>query len=124
MAKQLKLSLINTSKAITIPGQYTALKMLEQKQREIENERKYAFECESCTEKYTYEDALDSEFTCPRCGALLVEAKPTKTILRLEREIAVLDKQVSEAIQKLAVKTEAKPKIKKVNTEIKVSTIF
>jgi len=71
-------------------------KLLEHKQKELESEKQFAFECQACTEKYTYEDALESEFTCPKCGSLLLEARPTKTIMRLEREIVALDKQISE----------------------------
>lgn len=71
-------------------------KMLENKQKELETEKQFAFECAACTEKYAYEDALESEFTCPKCGSLLAEARPTKTIMRLEREIAILDKQIKE----------------------------
>jgi len=71
-------------------------KLLENKQKELETEKQFAFECAACTEKYAYEDALESEFTCPKCGSLLAEARPTKTIMRLEREIAILDKQIKE----------------------------
>lgn len=87
-------------------------RLLEQKYHELETEKQFAFECESCTEKFTYEDALDSEFTCPKCGALLVEAKPTKTILKLQREIAILEKQLQEAAPKPVARKKAKPKKK------------
>lgn len=93
-------------------------KLLEHKQKELETEKQFAFECAACTEKYTYEDALESEFTCPKCGSLLTEARPTKTIMRLEREIAILDKQIKETpLPKLKPvepdEEEEKPKAKK-----------
>lgn len=97
-------------------------KMLEHKLKELEAEKQFAFECQACTEKYTYEDALESEFTCPKCGSLLVEARPTKTILRLEREIGILEKQIQQIVppkakpmpaeEKPAKKSKPKPKAK------------
>jgi len=94
-------------------------KMLEQKQKELESERQFAFECQACTEKYTYEDALESEFTCPKCGSLLVEAKPTKQILKLEREIVSLEKQIKEIPAPKPVPVEKEPIVKKAKPKVK-----
>ena len=96
-------------------------KMLEQKQKEIESERQFAFECQACTEKYTYEDALESEFTCPKCGSLLMEAKPTKQILKLEREIAALEKQINEIPVPKPMPAEKEPIAKKAKPRLRQS---
>ena len=87
-------------------------KLLEQKQKELEAEKQFAFECAACNEKYTYEDALDSEFTCPKCGSLLAEARPTKMILKLQREISTLEKEL-EAVPKPKPVPAEKPEAEK-----------
>jgi len=70
-------------------------KLLAQKQAQLEAEKRFAFECETCQEKYEYEDALESEFNCQKCGNILIEAKPTKIVLRLKREISFLENEIS-----------------------------
>jgi transcription initiation factor TFIIE subunit alpha len=70
-------------------------KLLEKKRRELESEKQYSFECPSCKIKYSYDSALETEFSCPACGALLVAAKETITAKRLETEIADLEKEIS-----------------------------
>ena len=70
-------------------------KLLEKKRRELEAERQYAFECPACKTKYSYDEALETEFNCPACGALLEPSKETITAKRLEKEIEALDAEVS-----------------------------
>jgi len=67
---------------------------LVKKEQLLQEERKYTFECEHCGKKYVYEDALENDFSCPDCGNILVEVKPTETILRLESEINNLKEEI------------------------------
>jgi transcription initiation factor TFIIE subunit alpha len=70
-------------------------KLLEQKRKELDAELQYAFECPSCKVKYTYNEALETEFSCPSCGALLESSKETATAKRLKREIEVLEAELA-----------------------------
>ena len=72
-------------------------KLLAKKRRELEAERQYAFECPACKTKYSYDSALETEFSCPSCGALLVAAKETATAKKLEKEIEDLEKELATA---------------------------
>ncbi|MEM4247801.1 MAG: hypothetical protein QXH80_00905 [Candidatus Nanoarchaeia archaeon] len=100
------------------------LKKLQQKRAELEAEQQFAFECQSCQRKYKYEDSLETDFSCPACSSILVEARPTKIILRLRREIETIEKELevlaaqkekakeAEAKQKIKAKPKPKPKAK------------
>jgi len=72
-------------------------KEIENKKQQLEEESKFVFECKPCDRRFTYEDALETEFSCPYCGNLLTEVKGTRIAQRLKREIAVLEQQLSEA---------------------------
>lgn len=71
-------------------------KELEKKRRELEEEKKYEFECKNCQKKYLHEDALESEYLCPECGATLEPAKTSSTIRKLEAEIKRLEADLAE----------------------------
>jgi len=90
------------------------LKKLQQKKAELEAEQQFAFECQSCQRKYKYEDSLETDFSCPACSAILVEARPTKPILKLKREIEAIETDLEVlTAEKLAEKAaEKKPKAK------------
>jgi len=79
-------------------------KQIEKKRRELEAELKYAFECKSCKAKYPYEEALETEFTCPACGSVLEEAKATATAKKLQKEIEEMEKALANEEAKLAKK--------------------
>lgn len=69
-------------------------KQLDRKRQDLEAEQRYAFECKSCKIKYLYEEALETEFTCPACGAILVEARTTATAKKLAQEIELMEKDL------------------------------
>lgn len=71
-------------------------KQLAKKKEELATESKYVFECKLCNEKHTYEEALETEFACPKCGELLTEVTDRKIVRRLKREIAALQKELTE----------------------------
>ncbi|MEM2874006.1 MAG: transcription factor [Candidatus Nanoarchaeia archaeon] len=77
-------------------------RQIEKKRRELEAERKFAFACKSCETKYQYEEALETEFTCPTCGSILEEAKPTLTAKRLQRELLEMETALAKEEAKLA----------------------
>jgi len=70
-------------------------KLLEKKRRQLIAEKQYAFECPACKTKYSYDEALETEFSCPACGALLVAAKETITAKKLQEEIEALETELS-----------------------------
>ncbi len=70
-------------------------KLLEKKRKELFAEQQYAFECPACKTKYSYDEALETEFSCPSCGALLVAAKATVTAKKLQEEIEKLEEELS-----------------------------
>ncbi len=90
------------------------LKKLQQKKAELEAEQQFAFECQSCQRKYQYEDSLETDFSCPACGSILVEARPTKAILKLKREIeaAETELEVLAEQKEKAKEAEAKQKVR------------
>jgi transcription initiation factor TFIIE subunit alpha len=79
-------------------------KQLERKKQELEAEMRYAFECKACNAKYSYEDALETQFTCPTCGSSLVEAKATVIAKKLRAEIEEMEKELAKEEAKLAKK--------------------
>jgi len=85
------------------------LRTLQQKRAELEAEQKFAFECQSCQRKYSYEDALETDFSCPACGSILVEAKPTKPVLKLKGEIEGIEKEIEIIAAAKVAKPKAKP---------------
>jgi transcription initiation factor TFIIE subunit alpha len=70
-------------------------KLLTKKKKELDAERQYAFECPACKTKYSYDEALETEFNCPSCGALLEPSKETVTAKKLEKEIEALEAELS-----------------------------
>lgn len=70
------------------------IKELEKKSKELEEEKKYEFECENCKKKYLHEDALESDYLCSDCGSPLIPAKTSATIRKLEAEIKKLEKDI------------------------------
>ena len=70
-------------------------KQIEKKKAELEAELKYAFECKNCKAKYPYEEALETEFTCPACGSVLGEAAATATAKKLRQEIEDMEKDLA-----------------------------
>jgi transcription initiation factor TFIIE subunit alpha len=79
-------------------------KQVEKKKQELEAEMRYAFECKACNAKYSYEDALETQFTCPTCGSSLVEAKATVIAKKLRAEIEEMEKELVKEEAKLAKK--------------------
>ena len=70
---------------------------LNAKTRQLEIETQHTFSCQACQKKYPYEDALESDFSCPACGSMLVQAKDTKLIRKLEFEIKKLERELGPA---------------------------
>lgn len=77
-------------------------KQVEKKKQEFEAEKKFAFACRGCEAKYQYEEALETEFTCPACGSVLEEAKPTLVARKLHRELMEMEKALLKEEAKLA----------------------
>jgi len=94
-------------------------KQLERKRAELIAESKYVFECKICNQKFTYEDALETEFACSQCGELLEEVTDGKVARRLKREIATIEVELIEAAKPMPkpkpkpAKPKKKPKKKK-----------
>ncbi len=90
------------------------VKLLEQKRKQIEEEKQFVFECVPCEKRFLYEDALDINYICPVCGGLLTEIKDGKIIRKLQAEINELQKEIDALKPKLAPPAPpAKPRIKK-----------
>ena len=70
------------------------IQLLNKLSEQLESERQRTFSCQACQNKYPYEEALESDFTCPACGSILVQAKDTKMIHRLEIEIKKLEREL------------------------------
>jgi len=68
---------------------------LAKKTQQLDEERKFVFECTHCQKKFIYEDALENDFVCQECGNIITDIKPTETILRLETEIKNLNEEIS-----------------------------
>lgn len=73
-------------------------------------ESEFVFECNICSQKYSYEDALETEFACPQCGELLTEIKDGKASRRIKVELTALQIELEEA---LLIKPRPKPIIEK-----------
>jgi len=74
------------------------IRELNSKMRQVDIEKQHTFTCQACQKKYPYEDALESDFTCPSCGSILDQAKDMKLIRKLEFEIKRLEREL-ETIQ-------------------------
>ena len=79
-------------------------KQVEKKRKELEAELKYAFECKNCKAKYPYEEALETEFTCPACGSVLEEAKAPAIARKLKAELEDMEKALAKEESKLSKK--------------------
>ena len=77
-------------------------KQIEKKRREFEAEKKFAFACKGCEAKYQYEEALETEFTCPACGSVLEEARPTLAARKLQHELMEMENALAKEEAKLA----------------------
>ncbi len=72
----------------------TKMKELEKLRKQLDDERKYEFECKACQKKYLHEEALEADYLCPECGATLETARTTITIKKLEIEIKRLETEL------------------------------
>ncbi|MBI4095534.1 MAG: hypothetical protein HY438_01590 [DPANN group archaeon] len=72
----------------------TKLKELEKLRKQLDEERKYEFECRSCQKKYLHEEALEADYLCSECGSTLETARTTVTIKKLEIEIRRLESEL------------------------------
>ncbi len=70
-------------------------KLLAKKKEQFAAETCFAFGCKACDEKFTYEAALESDFSCPLCGGLLDEVKTNKTARKLQAEIGELEADIA-----------------------------
>jgi len=77
-------------------------RQVQKKKDELEAELKYAFECKGCKNKYLYEEALETEFTCPNCGSVLEQAAATMTARALRKEIGDMETALAKEEAKLA----------------------
>lgn len=59
--------------------------------------------CPSKDMRATLENAMEHNFTCIECGQLLVPDNNAKTVVKLEKEIATIKKEVAE-LERVAVK--------------------
>lgn len=50
--------------------------------------------CPRCRVRYTFDEAFEYEFTCPRCGASLDEDDKTPLISALERVVSNLEEEI------------------------------
>ena len=67
---------------------------LNEKTKQLEIEQVHTFSCRACQRKYPYEEALESDFTCPACGSVLEQAKDIKLIRKLGFEIKKLEHEL------------------------------
>ncbi len=70
--------------------------VLEKLKTRLEHERSNTFYvCPQDGSRYTFDEAFDYEFVCPRCGFMLEEDKSSAYYVRaLEREIARLEEEI------------------------------
>ncbi len=98
-------------------------KLLIKKREQLIAEARFAFECKACDEKFTYEDALESDFSCPNCGGLLEEVKTNKAMRRLRREIEELEVEIAKLpakpVYKEPIPEKPKRKKKKIAKKVK-----
>ena len=99
-------------------------RQLKAKKEELAIESKFVFECATCSLKYNYEDALETEFACPQCGDLLAEVKDAKATRKLKRDILSIGTELEEAIRskpkpKPIIEEEPKPKKRTPKKKIK-----
>lgn len=85
-------------------------KQIVEKEAQLAAESKYVFGCEPCDLKFTYEEALDSEFMCPKCGEILMEISTTKLARKLKRQIVALKKELEKLEKPKKAKKSKKPK--------------
>ena len=70
-------------------------KVLEKLKNRLEYEESNNFYvCPQDGTKYTVEEALTMDFTCPRCGSLLEEYDRSGALDRLKRKIAKLEEEI------------------------------
>ncbi len=72
----------------------TKMKELEKLKRQLEDERRYEFECKSCQKKYLHEEALESDYLCSECGSTLETARTTVIVRKLEVDIKRLEMEL------------------------------
>ncbi|MBI2040616.1 MAG: hypothetical protein HYT16_00795 [DPANN group archaeon] len=72
----------------------TKMRELEKLRKQLEEERKYEFECRQCQKKYLHEEALESDYLCSECGSTLETARTTVTIKKLDADIKKLEKEL------------------------------
>lgn len=67
---------------------------LDQKIRELEEERSNVFRCNGCGLQFKQEDALDAGYICSQCGGVLTDIKRRVNAAQLEREIKEIKKNL------------------------------
>ncbi len=73
------------------------IRELNEKTKQLEIETQHTFTCKACQRKYPYEEALESDFSCPACGSVLEQAKDVKLIRKLDFEIKKLERELGTA---------------------------
>jgi len=89
------------------------IKLLEQKKRQLEQEKKFSFICPVCRRKFTYVEAVENDFVCPDDDEVLKEIKINREITKLKKEIALLEKEISQLTTKVSKRPAKRPKTKR-----------
>ncbi len=77
-------------------------KILSKMKKKLEFEESMSFYvCPADGTRYTFEEAFDYDFTCPKCGSMLVEYDNSKVKEFLKRKIRELEEEISEDERKL-----------------------
>ncbi|MBT3582452.1 hypothetical protein HN924_03180 [Candidatus Woesearchaeota archaeon] len=70
--------------------------ILHRKEQDLLSEEKYAFQCNKCKLKYTYDSALEQGFYCGECNGILKNVTNSRLISQLTKDIKLLLEQVKE----------------------------
>lgn len=70
------------------------LKHLDRLKKQLEEEKRFEFECRACSKKFLHEEALESEYLCPDCGSALEQARQTTAVKKIEIEIRKVEKEL------------------------------
>ena len=82
------------------------LKML--KERLAKEEGQHYLMCPNFCVRVSYEQAIDLNFTCPECGAVLVEQDNSKTVANLKKAISEIELELSKLKKSELLKSFAK----------------
>jgi len=64
--------------------------ILRDKENQLMDEQRYAFQCRKCKRKYEYEDALTQGFLCRDCSGVVKEVTNSRVISQLAKDIKEL----------------------------------